>query len=288
MVKANRNSNVASPSKKKKTRRKEVAKSVRFEVFKRDRFTCQYCGRQSPDVVLVVDHIQPLAKGGDNNIVNLVTSCFDCNSGKSDRVLSDDCMLAKQRDQLSLLQERREQTEMLAEWRQGLLDAKESTIDQIAQYWLRQVPGAEFTDWHRKVAKRLEAEFDFDEIVEAIDICVRQYVDVFEGVATAYSERKAFEYVGGVCKVRREERAYPPLKNLRYVAFMIVGIRFGLEPYQSRYALDILEGAHRVGAPMWALQRFAMEAHSWESWESAMIGVIEKYQAFNAELEVAS
>lgn len=59
-----------------------ISKKLRFEIFKRDNFTCQYCGRQTPDVILEVDHISPKAKGGDDDIQNLITSCFDCNHGK--------------------------------------------------------------------------------------------------------------------------------------------------------------------------------------------------------------
>jgi hypothetical protein len=61
---------------------------TRFEVFKRDGFTCQYCGRKSPEVVLEVDHIVPVASGGVDDVINLRTSCWACNSGKSDKPLS--------------------------------------------------------------------------------------------------------------------------------------------------------------------------------------------------------
>lgn len=71
----------------KKTRRKPITKKLRFEVFKRDAFTCQYCGRMAPDVILDVDHINPVSNGGDNDIVNLITSCKDCNRGKGKRKL---------------------------------------------------------------------------------------------------------------------------------------------------------------------------------------------------------
>ena len=30
--------------------RKQVSKKIRFEFFKRDNFTCQYCGRKAPQV----------------------------------------------------------------------------------------------------------------------------------------------------------------------------------------------------------------------------------------------
>jgi len=50
-----------------------MSKRLRFEVFKRDRFVCQYCGGQPPEVILVVDHIEPVAGGGANSIDNLIT-----------------------------------------------------------------------------------------------------------------------------------------------------------------------------------------------------------------------
>ena len=66
-----------------------IGKTKRFEIFKRDSFTCRYCGRRPPEVVLEVDHIEPVAKGGTDEDLNLITSCFDCNRGKRDRRLSD-------------------------------------------------------------------------------------------------------------------------------------------------------------------------------------------------------
>lgn len=69
------------------TKRKAVTKKTRFEIFKRDQFTCQYCGRSTPLVVLELDHIIPVSKDGGNEDENLITSCFDCNRGKSDNLL---------------------------------------------------------------------------------------------------------------------------------------------------------------------------------------------------------
>jgi 5-methylcytosine-specific restriction endonuclease McrA len=61
------------------SKRKAIGKKIRFEVFKRDKFTCQYCGEKSPDVILHIDHINPVAEGGGNDIINLITSCVACN-----------------------------------------------------------------------------------------------------------------------------------------------------------------------------------------------------------------
>lgn len=70
-------------------KRKSISKKIRFDIFKRDSFSCQYCGATPPNVVLEVDHITPVCSGGENNEDNLITSCFDCNRGKAGSQLSD-------------------------------------------------------------------------------------------------------------------------------------------------------------------------------------------------------
>lgn len=60
-----------------------VSKRLRFETFRRDIFTCHYCGASAPDVVLTIDHILPKTLGGTDAPDNLVTACADCNSGKT-------------------------------------------------------------------------------------------------------------------------------------------------------------------------------------------------------------
>ena len=65
-----------------------IGKKARFEIFKRDAFTCAYCGRTPPAVVLQVDHIHPKSKGGSDTPENLITACLDCNQGKTNIPLS--------------------------------------------------------------------------------------------------------------------------------------------------------------------------------------------------------
>ena len=61
---------------------------VRFAVFKRDKFTCRYCGANRQDgAVLQIDHIIPASQGGAHDYLNLVTACRDCNQGKFDKDL---------------------------------------------------------------------------------------------------------------------------------------------------------------------------------------------------------
>jgi len=111
--------------------RKPISKRMRFEVLKRDSFTCQYCGKQPPDTVLHLDHIKPVSKGGKNTILNLVTSCVDCNLGKSNIELSDDSEIKKQQVQLKLMAEKKAQIELMVKWRESLDSADELLVKSV-------------------------------------------------------------------------------------------------------------------------------------------------------------
>lgn len=58
---------------------------LREAVFERDQFTCQYCG--ATDIGLECDHVEPISRGGTNEMGNLVTSCGPCNKSKRDKLL---------------------------------------------------------------------------------------------------------------------------------------------------------------------------------------------------------
>lgn len=60
-----------------------VSKRLRYEVLRRDNYTCRYCGASAPDVKLTVDHVVPVALGGSDDPSNLVAACVDCNAGKT-------------------------------------------------------------------------------------------------------------------------------------------------------------------------------------------------------------
>ena len=68
-------------------RSRTIPPSLRFEVFRRDRFTCVYCGATGLGVKLTADHKVPFSKGGETNYENLVTACWECNIGKGAKSL---------------------------------------------------------------------------------------------------------------------------------------------------------------------------------------------------------
>lgn len=152
------------------SKRKSLRKSVRFEVFKRDSFTCQYCGKKAPDTVLHVDHINPVSKGGDNEIINLVTSCEACNLGKSDRLLSDSSSIEKQRAQLEELNERREQLEMMLAWRDSLKDLNNEAMELVVGHIEANMDGFTVNDTGRKSILKWMKRFSVEELFTATDI----------------------------------------------------------------------------------------------------------------------
>jgi HNH endonuclease len=70
-------------------RRAGVSRMLRFEVFQRDKFTCHYCNRTKEDgIKLQLDHRLAVSQGGTDDFSNLVTSCEDCNQGKSNKIVA--------------------------------------------------------------------------------------------------------------------------------------------------------------------------------------------------------
>jgi 5-methylcytosine-specific restriction endonuclease McrA len=60
-------------------------KLTRKEVFRRDHYSCQYCGTSGKD--LTIDHVIPRRLGGKQNWENVVTACYNCNHKKGGRPL---------------------------------------------------------------------------------------------------------------------------------------------------------------------------------------------------------
>ena len=180
-------------------KRKSIPKSVRFEVFKRDKFTCQYCGESAPNVILEVDHITPASKGGTDDILNLITSCRDCNRGKSNKKLDDNSSVMIQKRQLDTIQERREQLEMMLQWREALEQELEVEVDAINSYIKNNTKWVLNEDNGRPTTKRLIKRFGFDEVYTAWEIAICQYYD-----GSKYSWEKCFKMVGGICYNRKK------------------------------------------------------------------------------------
>lgn len=175
-------------------RRKGLTKKTRFEVFKRDSFTCQYCGKKAPDVILEVDHIEPASKGGTNDIMNLITSCFDCNRGKGGRKLSDKSTVEKQRQQMEMLNEKRLQFEMLVMWKNELKEERKVQLNMLVNMFAEEA-GVNLDEDDIKQIKSLLYRFEFSIIYDAAEIATIQYIQY----GSEYWLKKALKKLGGIC-----------------------------------------------------------------------------------------
>lgn len=241
--------------------RKPIGKKLRFEVFKRDSFTCQYCGGKSPDVVLHVDHINPVSKGGDNDILNLITSCFECNSGKGARVLSVNKTLDAQRAQLDELNERRQQIEWMIEWRTELSSLKDDTVSKVSAFWSSLVVGYYLNELGKQTVAKWLKRFDLSVILESMDEAASQYLEFGEGgKATQASVNKAFDMISRIASIKVKEIEKPYLGKLFYIRAIL---RNRLAYINEREAMDLMENAVELHIDIESLQDFAKRVRNW-------------------------
>jgi len=117
------------------SKRNGISSKVRFEVFKRDGFTCQYCGRRTPVVVLELDRVIPVSKGGTDEMENLVTSCYECNRGKGASLLDDRAPVIDVHEQTVIMLERELQLREYNEVKKLVRDREEEDINELLSYW---------------------------------------------------------------------------------------------------------------------------------------------------------
>jgi len=213
----------------KKHSRKKLSDTIRFEVFKRDKFTCHYCGTSAPDVVLHIDHIHPVSKGGSNDLTNLITSCKSCNQGKSNKLLSDDSIVRKKRKQMEYHQERINQIEMMQQWNKDLYEIEEKELQlflniftQITKYSINESAYADI--------KKTIKTYGLQNTIEALRTTCERYLvhnndkdvyhDSVEKVLNKLSricyflydekgkEKRKVNYTAGILKNRFPEQFY--------------------------------------------------------------------------------
>ena len=220
--------------------KKSLTKKIRFEVFKRDSFKCQYCGAAAPDVMLEVDHIDPVSKGGANEMVNYITACRSCNAGKSNRNLSDNTTLAKQRAQLEELNERREQLEMMLEWRSGMKEIEGLQVEKAAALWSAVAAGWRLNEQGKKGAAKMIKKYGLPAVMDAIEVSADAYIIIEDesGMADKDSVEKAWLKVAGVLAMKampHEERELHYIKGilknrLQFVPYDVIrDLKFALE-----------------------------------------------------------
>lgn len=110
-----------------------ISKTQRFEIFKRDGFMCQYCGRKPPQVILEIDHLISRKKEGKDIPENLITACFDCNRGKGTRDLEVAPELIKEKTKV--IREKELQLREFYKYQEKIKKRIEADIDYLDEKW---------------------------------------------------------------------------------------------------------------------------------------------------------
>lgn len=174
--------------------RPSTGKRLRFRVFERDSFTCQYCGKKPPEVILHADHIFPVSKGGKDEIENLITACADCNLGKNSMELGT--APRQTRKNAEDLQERYDQLRAFYALQKRMDSLKTEILDDVVNYWEEAWGNSELTATGRTSIKRLLTIVSADDVREAIDIAVNKGIGPTNG----------FKYMCGVVHTMRKQR----------------------------------------------------------------------------------
>lgn len=177
---------------------------LRFEIFKRDKFVCQYCGGKPPESVLVVDHVHPVSKGGSDEQENLITSCERCNQGKGDKpVASELSPLVK------TMEIEKERFDQLREYESFLSQKSEQMqkwVSVISDEWIRldgEDPSKyQISEKQERAVRRFLKLLPATEIIDALRI-------TFDRLENA-SPHVQFKYFCAVCwrKSRGEGPTY--------------------------------------------------------------------------------
>jgi hypothetical protein len=183
---------------KNKPKRKSLSKKLRFEVFKRDSFTCQYCGQMPPTVVLEIDHIVPVVSGGENEIENLITSCFDCNRGKGPRLLSS--VPKSISDNLQSIKEKEDQIGEYRKFVKKIKRREKKDIGLIVSIFEESFPGYVPTEKFKNVSiGRFLNKLPLHEVENAM----------FSAVSRMTNRDRCLKYFCGICwaKIREVDGA---------------------------------------------------------------------------------
>jgi hypothetical protein len=176
--------------------RKPVSKKLRFEVFKRDGFACQYCGAHPPDVLLEIDHIISVKDGGGNDEGNLFASCFDCNRGKGARPLSSaPKSLAEKGEEI---REREVQLLGYREIMQLRADRIEADMWRVADALVKDASTNGMNrDWLRGI-KTFNDRLPLHDVLEAVETAYAK---------KPFSNARRFKYFCGICwkKIRETD-----------------------------------------------------------------------------------
>lgn len=241
-----------------------ISNKRRFAVFNRDNFTCQYCGKKPPEVVLQVDHIVSRKDGGGDDDMNLVTSCFACNNGKSATSVDIKRMKkASLKKELKILAERKAQLEAYYDFLQQKKEIEEEEANIYQTCWVNASEGEyRLNEKGLKDMKNLSTKYPSEMIFEAIRIAWDK---------THISSDAKFSYMCGILKNMKIQQENPHRAHeLHEMNIVIQNARARFTYFNERFIRF-----HLKNIPLGVFSEMVEEAKNWSQLKSFILSYCE-------------
>ncbi len=184
-----------------------ISKSLRFDIFKRDDFACQYCGGRVPNVVLEIDAIKPFGKYGINDISNFITSCKDCNMGKGNKEITDNHLTQQQ---LKKINKKKLEIESCFEYKKEVLKLDNTIIENINNILSENDFGTLTEHGEKEIIKSIN-KYGLDEFIDCL------YAAIEYGKDKNDIRKTIIEYTNRIIHARIKEKNKPYLKDFYYI-----------------------------------------------------------------------
>jgi hypothetical protein len=162
----------------------DIEKSLKYKIFRRDNFTCQYCGKQTPKVVLNVDSLIPITSVSTNNETELITVCQDCCNER----------------QAIPVNERQEQIEAYEKFLLERQKEQSIVIEELGEYWSLLCDNQYELNEHG-----LESLKKF--LVHLVPFEIRESMDIAADKIPNENIGERFKYFCGICHNKIREKS---------------------------------------------------------------------------------
>lgn len=135
-----------------------ISKRTRFEIMRRDDYTCRYC--RSKENALTIDHVVPVALGGTDHPDNLVAACAACNSGKGSTGPAEAIVADVKDDDARWADALKRAAEIRATKREAFLEYR----DTFGELWPLYLPDG----WEDTIESLYEAGLPADDLRRAV------------------------------------------------------------------------------------------------------------------------
>lgn len=125
--------------------------------------------------MLEIDHIHPVSKGGDNEESNLITSCYDCNRGKSAGLLTD--APKSLHDRAERVEESRSQVKEYEKIIRSARKRVDADVAKIESVFQEIYPEEQFTSQFKMTVKTFLERFTALELVGFMEIALGRMQD---------------------------------------------------------------------------------------------------------------